>query len=197
MDESRELPMTEAAYSIAAVEAGRAGSTMGISTSIVHSREIGKQRRLRKAQATFTRCRYPSGWRRCLPQAVLFILWRSIYGLYRRQAGLSESYVPMLAEKFAEWEARKRCWWLVAARESGPQLEILRKRGRSEASSEGSREYGREHGSGRVERAWNLATGSRGSDLACEGGGIQQQWLWIMAFPFVNPRHEGMVSEGQ
>jgi ATP-dependent RNA helicase DeaD len=78
---------------------GRAGST-GIALSIVHSREIGKLRQIeRMVQNSFHKMEIPSGKDVCRKQFFHFmekLLQTDIsHGDY-------ESYVPMLAEKFAE-----------------------------------------------------------------------------------------------
>src|SRR5260370_40350859 len=78
---------------------GRAGNT-GICISLVHSREIGKLRQIERiVQVPFHKMELPSGKDVCRKQFVSFmdkLLQADIsHGDY-------ESYVPMLAEKFAD-----------------------------------------------------------------------------------------------
>jgi ATP-dependent RNA helicase DeaD len=94
-----ELPDDMEVYTHRSGRTGRAGST-GISLSIVHSREIGKLRQIeRMVQNSFHKMEIPSGKDVCRKQFFHFmekLLQTDIsHGDY-------ESYVPMLAEKFAE-----------------------------------------------------------------------------------------------
>jgi len=94
-----ELPDDLEVYTHRSGRTGRAGST-GISSSIVHSREIGKLKQIeRMAQASFHKMEIPSGKDVCRKQFFHFmekLLQADIsHGDY-------ESYVPMLAEKFAD-----------------------------------------------------------------------------------------------
>ncbi|HEY4290674.1 MAG TPA: DEAD/DEAH box helicase [Puia sp.] len=94
-----ELPDDMEVYTHRSGRTGRAGST-GISLSIVHSREIGKLRQIERiAQSSFHKMEIPSGKDVCRKQFFHFmekLLQTDIsHGDY-------ESYVPMLAEKFAE-----------------------------------------------------------------------------------------------
>ena len=106
---------------IAADEPDRAGNT-GICLSIVHSREIGKLKQIERiAQAPFHKMEIPSGKDVCRKQFFHFmekLLQADIsHGDY-------ETYVPMLAEKFADIskeEVLKR----VAANGVRPVPEIL------------------------------------------------------------------------
>ncbi|HMI62239.1 MAG TPA: DEAD/DEAH box helicase, partial [Puia sp.] len=94
-----ELPDDMEVYTHRSGRTGRAGST-GIALSIVHSREIGKLRQIeRMVQNSFHKMEIPSGKDVCRKQFFHFmekLLQTDIsHGDY-------ESYVPMLAEKFAE-----------------------------------------------------------------------------------------------
>ena len=94
-----ELPDDVEVYTHRSGRTGRAGST-GISISIVHSREIGKLRQIERiVQNSFHKMEIPSGKDVCRKQFFHFmekLLQTDIsHGDY-------ESYVPMLAEKFAE-----------------------------------------------------------------------------------------------
>jgi ATP-dependent RNA helicase DeaD len=94
-----ELPDDVEVYTHRSGRTARAGNT-GICLSIVHSREIGKLRQIeRMVQAPFHKLEIPSGKDVCRKQFFHFmdkLLQADIsHGDY-------ESYVPMLAEKFAE-----------------------------------------------------------------------------------------------
>jgi ATP-dependent RNA helicase DeaD len=94
-----ELPDDLEVYTHRSGRTGRAGST-GIALSIVHSREIGKLKQIERiAQASFHKMEIPSGKDVCRKQFFHFmekLLQADIsHGDY-------ESYVPMLAEKFAD-----------------------------------------------------------------------------------------------
>ena len=94
-----ELPDDVEVYTHRSGRTGRAGNT-GICLSIVHSREIGKLRQIeRMVQAPFHKLEIPGGKDVCRKQFFHFmdkLLQADIsHGDY-------ESYVPMLAEKFAE-----------------------------------------------------------------------------------------------
>src|SRR6202789_3514643 len=94
-----ELPDDLEVYTHRSGRTGRAGST-GISLSIVHSREIGKLKQIERiAQAAFHKMEIPSGKDVCRKQFFHFmekLLQADIsHGDY-------ETYVPMLAEKFAD-----------------------------------------------------------------------------------------------
>jgi ATP-dependent RNA helicase DeaD len=93
-----ELPDDVEIYTHRSGRTGRAGLT-GLCLSIVHSREIGKLRQIeRMVQAPFHKLEIPSGKDVCRKQFFHFmdkLLQADIsHGDY-------ESYVPMLAEKFA------------------------------------------------------------------------------------------------
>jgi ATP-dependent RNA helicase DeaD len=94
-----ELPDDVEVYTHRSGRTGRAGST-GIALSIVHSREIGKLRQIERiVQVPFHKMEIPSGKDVCRKQFFTFmdkLLQTDIsHGDY-------ETYVPMLAEKFAE-----------------------------------------------------------------------------------------------
>jgi len=94
-----ELPDDVEVYTHRSGRTGRAGNT-GISISIVHSREIGKLRQIERiVQVPFHKMEIPSGKDVCRKQFFSFmekLLQADIsHGDY-------ESYVPMLAEKFAD-----------------------------------------------------------------------------------------------
>ncbi len=94
-----ELPDDVEVYTHRSGRTGRAGST-GISLSIVHSREIGKLRQIERiVQVPFHKMEIPTGKDVCRKQFFSFmekLLQADIsHGDY-------ETYVPMLAEKFAD-----------------------------------------------------------------------------------------------
>jgi ATP-dependent RNA helicase DeaD len=94
-----ELPDDVEVYTHRSGRTGRAGNT-GICLSIVHSREIGKLKQIeRMVQVPFNKLEIPSGKDVCRKQFFHFmdkLLQTDIsHGDY-------ESYVPMLAEKFAD-----------------------------------------------------------------------------------------------
>jgi ATP-dependent RNA helicase DeaD len=94
-----ELPDDVEVYTHRSGRTGRAGST-GIALSIVHSREIGKLRQIERiVQVPFHKMEVPSGKDVCRKQFFTFmekLLQTDIsHGDY-------ETYVPMLAEKFAD-----------------------------------------------------------------------------------------------
>jgi ATP-dependent RNA helicase DeaD len=94
-----ELPDDVEVYTHRSGRTGRAGNT-GISLSLVHSREIGKLRQIERiVQVPFHKMEIPSGKDVCRKQFFHFmekLLQADIsHGDY-------ETYVPMLAEKFAD-----------------------------------------------------------------------------------------------
>jgi len=94
-----ELPDDVEVYTHRSGRTGRAGNT-GISLSLVHSREIGKLRQIERiVQVPFHKMELPSGKDVCRKQFFSFmdkLLQADIsHGDY-------ETYVPMLAEKFAD-----------------------------------------------------------------------------------------------
>jgi len=158
-----ELPDDVEVYTHRSGRTGRAGST-GIALSIVHSREIGKLRQIERiVQNQFHKMEIPSGKDVCRKQFFSFmdkLLQTDIsHGDY-------ETYVPMLAEKFAEVtkeEVLKR----VAAMEFDRFLKYyenaedlnVRERSRETARDKGPRErnFNRvdEGGRGRGAREFN------------------------------------------
>lgn len=157
-----ELPDDVEVYTHRSGRTGRAGNT-GISLSIVHSREIGKLRQIERiVQVPFHKMEIPGGKDVCRKQFFSFmdkLLQADIsHGDY-------ETYVPMLAEKFADItkeEVLKR----VAAMEFDRFLKYyenaedlnVRERSREYGGREGRggerREYGRrEEGRGRREHS--------------------------------------------
>ena len=169
-----ELPDDVEVYTHRSGRTGRAGNT-GISLSIVHSREIGKLRQIERiVQVPFHKMEIPTGKDVCRKQFFSFmekLLQADIsHGDY-------ESYVPMLAEKFADVtkeEVLKR----VAAMEFDRFLKYY-ENAEDLNTRERVREYGREHeprGAG-AERNFNRrddGPGGRPSKTAREyanGGG--------------------------
>src|SRR5258708_5045551 len=109
-----ELPDDMEVYTHRDGRRGRAGST-GIALSIVHSREIGKLRQIERiVQVPFHKMGIPTGKDVCRKQFFTFmdkLLQADIsHGDY-------ETYVPMLAEKFADISKEEGLKG-VAARES-------------------------------------------------------------------------------
>jgi ATP-dependent RNA helicase DeaD len=160
-----ELPDDLEVYTHRSGRTGRAGST-GISLSIVHSREIGKLKQIERiAQAAFHKMEIPSGKDVCRKQFFHFmekLLQADIsHGDY-------ESYVPMLAEKFAD-VSKEEVLKRVAAMEFDRFLkyyenaedlntrERVREYGGRESRSGDRREFGRrEVGEGRARaKAYN------------------------------------------
>lgn len=153
-----ELPDDIEVYTHRSGRTGRAGST-GISLSIVHSREIGKLRQIeRMVQSPFHRMEIPSGKDVCRKQFFHFmdrLLQADVsHGDY-------ETYVPMLAEKFADIskeEVLKRVAALEFDRflryyENAEDLNArdrVRQDGGREGRSTERREYGRRDGEGRA-----------------------------------------------
>jgi ATP-dependent RNA helicase DeaD len=153
-----ELPDDLEVYTHRSGRTGRAGST-GISMSIVHSREIGKLKQIERiAQAAFHKMEIPSGKDVCRKQFFHFmekLLQADIsHGDY-------ETYVPMLAEKFAD-VSKEEVLKRVAAMEFDRFLKYYenaedlntRERTREYVSREGrgtdKREFGRREGEGRA-----------------------------------------------
>jgi ATP-dependent RNA helicase DeaD len=138
-----ELPDDLEVYTHRSGRTGRAGLT-GISLSIVHSREIGKLKQIeRMVQAPFHKMEIPTGKDVCRKQFFHFmdkLLQADIsHGDY-------ETYVPMLAEKFADVpkeEVLKR----VAAMEFDRFLKYY-----ENAEDLNVRERSREYGRGREDR---------------------------------------------
>ena len=153
-----ELPDDLEVYTHRSGRTGRAGST-GISLSIVHSREIGKLKQIeRMVQSPFHKMEIPSGKDVCRKQFFHFmdrLLQTDIsHGDY-------ETYVPMLAEKFADVskeEVLKRVAALEFDRflkyyENAEDLnarERVREYGGREVQGGDRRDYGRGEGRARA-----------------------------------------------
>src|SRR5215469_4163690 len=159
-----ELPDDVEVYTHRSGRTGRAGNT-GVCLSIVHSREIGKLRQIERiVQSQFHKMEIPSGKDVCRKQFFAFmekLLQTDIsHGDY-------ETYVPMLAEKFAD-VSKEEVLKRVAAMEFDRFLKYyenaedlnVRERGRDvggERDARGGerREYGRGEGKGRKEYGGN------------------------------------------
>jgi len=153
-----ELPDDLEVYTHRSGRTGRAGST-GISLSIVHSREIGKLKQIeRMVQSPFHKMEIPSGKDVCRKQFFHFmdrLLQTDIsHGDY-------DTYVPMLAEKFADVskeEVLKRVAALEFDRflkyyENAEDLnarERVREYGGREVQGGDRRDYGRGEGRARA-----------------------------------------------
>src|ERR1700759_3785224 len=156
-----ELPDDLEVYTHRSGRTGRAGST-GIALSIVHSREIGKLKQIERiAQSPFHKMEIPSGKDVCRKQFFAFmekLLQTDIsHGDY-------ETYVPMLAERFAEItkeEVLKR----VAAMEFDRFLKYYEN---SEDLNvrERVREYGNKDGRGGDRRDFNRRDAGAGEGRA-------------------------------
>jgi len=152
-----ELPDDLEVYTHRSGRTGRAGST-GIALSIVHSREVGKVKQIeRMVQSPFHRMEIPSGKDVCRKQFFHFmdrLLQADIsHGDY-------ETYVPMLAEKFAD-VSKEEVLKRVAALEFDRFLKYYenaedlnaRERTREYAGRDGKgdrRDFGRRDGEGRA-----------------------------------------------
>lgn len=153
-----ELPDDIEVYTHRSGRTGRAGST-GIALSIVHSREIGKLKQIeRMVQSPFHRMEIPGGKDVCRKQFFHFmdrLLQADIsHGDY-------ETYVPMLAEKFAD-VSKEEVLKRVAASEFDRFLkyyenaedlnarERARENGGREVRAGDRRDYGRGEGRGRA-----------------------------------------------
>ncbi|ANE50198.1 DEAD/DEAH box helicase [Flavisolibacter tropicus] len=170
-----ELPDDVEVYTHRSGRTGRAGKT-GVCMSIVHAREVGRIRQIeRMVQAPFHKLEIPSGKDVCRKQFYFFmdkLLQTDIsHGDY-------ETYMPMLAEKFADVtkeEVLKRVAALefdrflryyenaedLNARERGREDRGRQPEGRGERQGdkrrEGKREFGK--GNGNYERLFvNLGT---------------------------------------
>jgi ATP-dependent RNA helicase DeaD len=147
-----ELPDDLEVYTHRSGRTGRAGST-GIALSIVHSREIGKLKQIeRMVQAPFHKMEIPTGKDVCRKQFFHFmdrLLQADIsHGDY-------ESYVPMLAEKFAD-VSKEEVLKRVAAMEFDRFLKYY-----ENAEDLNTRERAREYG-GREVRGADRRDQSRG-----------------------------------
>ena len=169
-----ELPDDVEVYTHRSGRTGRAGST-GIALSIVHSREIGKLRQIERiVQVPFHKMEIPSGKDVCRKQffSVMDKLLQTdiSHGDY-------ETYVPMLAEKFAD-VSKEEVLKRVAAMEFDRFLKYyenaedlnVRERGRDAGRDRESRggerrEYGRGETRGRS-REYSNGGGGGGGDYA-------------------------------
>ena len=154
-----ELPDDVEVYTHRTGRTGRAGNT-GIALSIVHSREIGKLRQIERiVQVPFHKMEIPTGKDVCRKQFFTFmdkLLQADIsHGDY-------ETYVPMLAEKFAD-VSKEEVLKRVAAMEFDRFLKYyenaedlnVRERSRDfgrDARGGEKREYGR--GDGRTKKEY-------------------------------------------
>src|ERR1700744_299435 len=161
-----ELPDDVEVYTHRSGRTGRAGST-GISLSIVHSREIGKLRQIEQmVQASFHKLEIPGGKDVCRKQFFHFmdkLLQTDIsHGNY-------ESYVPMLAEKFAE-VSKEEVLKRVAAMEFDRFLKYY-ENAEDLNVRERSREFGRERDARGGERREYGRGDSRTRGREYSGGG--------------------------
>lgn len=170
-----ELPDDVEVYTHRSGRTGRAGST-GISLSIVHSREIGKLRQIERiVQSQFHKMEIPSGKDVCRKQFFHFmdkLLQTDIsHGDY-------ETYVPMLAEKFAD-VSKEEVLKRVAAMEFDRFLKYY-ENAEDLNARERSREVGRDARGG--ERNFNRRDGDargRGRDFNSNGGGGDYARLFV------------------
>ncbi len=140
-----ELPDDVEVYTHRSGRTGRAGNT-GICLSIVHSREIGKLKLIeRMVQVPFHKLEIPGGKDVCRKQFFHFmdkLLQTDIsHGDY-------ESYVPMLAEKFAD-VSKEDVLKRVAAMEFDRFLKYY-ENAEDLNVRERTREYGREREGGKI-----------------------------------------------
>jgi len=171
-----ELPDDVEVYTHRSGRTGRAGNT-GISISIVHSREIGKLKQIERiVQVPFHKMEVPSGKDVCRKQFFSFmdkLLQADIsHGDY-------ETYVPMLAEKFADIskeEVLKR----VAAMEFDRFLKYY-ENAEDLNVRERSREYGSRDGRSGDKRDFNRRDGGegRGRREFNGGGGGEYARLFV------------------
>jgi ATP-dependent RNA helicase DeaD len=164
-----ELPDDVEVYTHRSGRTGRAGNT-GISISIVHSREIGKLRQIERiVQVPFHKMEIPSGKDVCRKQFFSFmdkLLQADIsHGDY-------ETYVPMLAEKFAD-VSKEEVLKRVAAMEFDRFLKYY-ENAEDLNVRERSREYGSRDGRSSDRRDYNRRDGGEGRTRGREshnGGG--------------------------
>ncbi len=165
-----ELPDDVEIYTHRSGRTGRAGA-VGISMSIVHTREVGKLRQIeRMVQSPFHKMEIPSGKDVCRKQFFYFmdkLLQADIsHGDY-------ESYVPMLEERFADVskeEVLKRVAALEFARflkyyENAGDLNVRDDKRNREA---GARDQSRTRGGDRSERNFR---DTKGRTFNNDGGG--------------------------
>jgi ATP-dependent RNA helicase DeaD len=161
-----ELPDDVEVYTHRSGRTGRAGNT-GISLSIVHSREIGKLRQIERiVQVPFHKMEIPSGKDVCRKQFFTFmdkLLQADIsHGDY-------ETYVPMLAEKFAD-VSKEEVLKRVAAMEFDRFLKYY-ENAEDLNVRERSREYGTREGRGGDRREYGRREDGRGRREHNGGGG--------------------------
>jgi len=172
-----ELPDDVEVYTHRSGRTGRAGST-GIALSIVHSREIGKLRQIERiVQNSFHKMEIPSGKDVCRKQFFAFmdkLLQTDIsHGDY-------ETYVPMLAEKFAE-VSKEEVLKRVAAMEFDRFLKYY-ENAEDLNVRERSRDFGKDRKSdGATKTGWRQRSDggdpqehgrtTRGREYAANGGG--------------------------
>ncbi|HVU54022.1 MAG TPA: DEAD/DEAH box helicase [Puia sp.] len=169
-----ELPDDVEVYTHRSGRTGRAGNT-GISISIVHSREIGKLRQIERiVQVPFHKMEIPSGKDVCRKQFFSFmdkLLQADIsHGDY-------ETYVPMLAEKFADIskeEVLKR----VAAMEFDRFLKYY-ENAEDLNVRERSREFGSRDGRGGDRRDFNRRDAGEGRGRREYNGGGDYARLFV------------------
>ncbi|HVV06851.1 MAG TPA: DEAD/DEAH box helicase [Puia sp.] len=169
-----ELPDDVEVYTHRSGRTGRAGNT-GIALSLVHSREIGKLRQIERiVQVPFHKMELPSGKDVCRKQFFSFmdkLLQADIsHGDY-------ETYVPMLAEKFADIskeEVLKR----VAAMEFDRFLKYY-ENAEDLNVRERSREYGSKDGRGGDRRDFNRRDGGEGRGRREYNGGGDYARLFV------------------
>ncbi len=165
-----ELPDDVEVYTHRSGRTGRAGA-VGISMSIVHTREVGKLRQIeRMVQSPFHKMEIPSGKDVCRKQFFYFmdkLLQTDIsHGDY-------ESYVPMLEERFADMskeEVLKRVAALEFARflkyyENAGDLNVRDDKRNREA---GARDQSRSRSGDRNEKNYR---DTKGRTFNNEGGG--------------------------
>jgi ATP-dependent RNA helicase DeaD len=161
-----ELPDDVEVYTHRSGRTGRAGNT-GISLSIVHSREIGKLRQIERiVQVPFHKMEIPSGKDVCRKQFFSFmdkLLQADIsHGDY-------ETYVPMLAEKFAD-VSKEEVLKRVAAMEFDRFLKYY-ENAEDLNVRERSREYGSREGRGGERREYARREDGKGRREFSNGGG--------------------------
>ncbi|MGE5107558.1 MAG: DEAD/DEAH box helicase [Sphingobacteriales bacterium] len=179
-----ELPDDLEVYTHRSGRTGRAGLT-GICMSIVHSREVGKLRQIERiAQASFHKLEVPSGKDVCRKQFFSFmekLLQTDVsHGDY-------ETYVPMLAEKFADVskeEVLKRVAAMEFDRflkyyENAEDLNVRERRGeRVERGARDDRRGGRESSRQPLEKGrWRDTAGREFG--GARGGNGEYQRLFV------------------
>lgn len=172
-----ELPDDVEVYTHRSGRTGRAGNT-GIALSIVHSREIGKLRQIERiVQVPFHKMEIPTGKDVCRKQFFSFmekLLQADIsHGDY-------ETYVPMLAEKFAD-VSKEEVLKRVAAMEFDRFLKYY-ENAEDLNVRERVREYGGREVRGGEKREFarpGAETRTRGREYAAGGGGGDYAKLFV------------------